>query len=165
MSRRDITNGIRRACGNLNHLGISRAPSRNALSHQSRGHPGALSGPGLSPSQGTASRFDRSLHQLSGVQIKQQALYPCHENRLIEGVRSEGGAIKRKSREKTCIFHRSRGERTHLGLLRELHNFFGGFAMHEFRSHGWQLFQGSATFHAALCEGIACVIELLSLLG
>lgn len=39
MSLRDITNGIRSAGGNLNHLGISGAPSRNALSHQNKVRP------------------------------------------------------------------------------------------------------------------------------
>ena len=39
MSLRDITNGIRRAGGNLNHPGIASAPSRNALSHQNKVRP------------------------------------------------------------------------------------------------------------------------------
>ena len=36
LSLRDITNGMRSAGGNLNHMGIGSAPSRNALSHQNR---------------------------------------------------------------------------------------------------------------------------------
>ena len=36
LSLRDITNGMRSAGGNLNHMGIGSAPSRNALSHRNR---------------------------------------------------------------------------------------------------------------------------------
>lgn len=36
LSLRDITNGVRSASGNLNHLGVRAAPSRNALSYQNR---------------------------------------------------------------------------------------------------------------------------------
>ncbi len=39
LSLRAITNGIRSAGGNLNHLGIGSAPSRNALSYQNRERP------------------------------------------------------------------------------------------------------------------------------
>ena len=35
-SLRDISNGLRSATGNLNHLGISRAPSKSAISYQNK---------------------------------------------------------------------------------------------------------------------------------
>ena len=33
-SVRDISNGLRSATGNLNHLGVSRAPSKSSISYQ-----------------------------------------------------------------------------------------------------------------------------------
>ena len=35
-SVRDISNGLRSATGNLNHLGIQRAPSKSAISYQNK---------------------------------------------------------------------------------------------------------------------------------
>ena len=35
-SVRDISNGLRSATGNLNHLGINRAPSKSAISYQNK---------------------------------------------------------------------------------------------------------------------------------
>ena len=35
-SVRDISNGLRSATGNLNHLGIEKAPSKSTISHQNK---------------------------------------------------------------------------------------------------------------------------------
>jgi hypothetical protein len=35
-SVRDISNGLRSATGNLNHLGINRAPSKSSISYQNK---------------------------------------------------------------------------------------------------------------------------------
>jgi hypothetical protein len=35
-SVRDISNGLRSATGNLNHLGIGRAPSKSTISYQNK---------------------------------------------------------------------------------------------------------------------------------
>src|SRR5690606_23209696 len=35
-SVRDISNGLRSATGNLNHLGVSRAPSKSSISYQNK---------------------------------------------------------------------------------------------------------------------------------
>jgi hypothetical protein len=35
-SVRDISNGLRSATGNLNHLGVSRAPSKSTVSYQNK---------------------------------------------------------------------------------------------------------------------------------
>src|SRR5690606_31257729 len=36
MSVRDISNGLRSATGNLNHLGVERAPSKSSISYQNK---------------------------------------------------------------------------------------------------------------------------------
>lgn len=37
-SIRDISNGLRSAIGNLNHLGINKAPSKSTISYQNKNH-------------------------------------------------------------------------------------------------------------------------------
>lgn len=36
MSMVDISNGLRSATGNLNHLGINKAPSKSSISYQNK---------------------------------------------------------------------------------------------------------------------------------
>lgn len=39
-SVRDISNGLKSATGNLNHLGIERAPSKSTISYQNKNRDG-----------------------------------------------------------------------------------------------------------------------------
>lgn len=57
MSLRDISNGILRACDSLNHLGISDAPSRNALNHRDRVRPVSSGKSSAGPCIGTRDRM------------------------------------------------------------------------------------------------------------
>ena len=43
-SVRDISNGLRSATGNLNHLGIGRAPSKSTISYQNKHRDGEFFG-------------------------------------------------------------------------------------------------------------------------